>query len=157
MNFLISHYTFSIQDKYSEGHRVTRAEALALNRVRTENVRELARREWKIRGLADREGLVSGSELRLFQAVVEDIDLRYSFRESEPRRARSGSLEAEIDGLARAKAEEWLNAGGEDEGFDQEVERLKGDPEVIREAGERFERKLFVAKQSIGELLGEEG
>ncbi len=135
MKFQVNGQEFSIPPAYHPGHRLTQAEAQALEGLRLE----------KLRGaLKGRRGLS--------QAEVEAFAERWTF-EPKPAGWREGELEKEARGLAelRVGAETGLMPG--DLGWEGAVAQAMLDPQLKQEARERVEARREILRRELDALV----
>lgn len=142
-----THYQFSLEAPYSEGHTITRAEAQALNQLRLENVRENCRPAFakEAGSLAIASDLLSDEALERVQQAVDQYDQEYQFKEILEHSPKLGAVEKEALILARSRLS--------DEASEQEIEILASTIDLLAEARERVEIRNKVTSAAMEELL----
>lgn len=139
----IKGYQFHISAPYSEGQRLGEAEALHLNDLRADNVRN------NLKKLVDdacamlRQGeLLDTSTLAELQAQITRYDANYSLQLKHQAKPRIGMIELEALAIAEAKLEEELRKPGAAELAPRDKEiiirQYAGLPEVLELARARI-------------------
>ena len=103
MKIQISHYEFTLSDRYRDGSVIDANEAKALNVERGERIRNkvqrwMARQKWP-------EGVLTGEPLERLRAYVAEQNEGFAFETRDKPKAKSGTLEAEMKEVAREWAE----------------------------------------------------
>lgn len=143
---VISHYSFSFPDRYQPGHRLTPEEALALNQLLGENIRNNVD-QWV--GAAP-AGILSVEDLEALQHRIADYAEGYQFS-GRTAVYRPSGLERELAQVAGEKLTQTGLVPGDD-GWEAGLTELEGDQEVQQEARKRLEVKRDVARASLVEL-----
>ena len=148
MKIRMKGYTFNLSEPFQAGTVISKAEAQALNALRSENIQN------NLRVLVDRAAaelpentLLSTETLAELQAKLTEYDHKYQFVERHQSRGRVGDIEAEAAQIARervmaemALAEvEW-----EEPQIAAQVAQYEGLPAVIEEARQRVQAKRSV-------------
>lgn len=137
-------HDFPIERQYHEGHTLTAGEAMAMNQLLVENIRNNVY-GWVVREARGSSILTSEQHADL-TARISSYANKYQFK-ARPRYVPPSPLEAAIRELARLHAETWGNQNGHDpnssEVYNRYVE-LRTDPVIQNEA-----RQLVLRRESI--------
>ncbi len=127
-------YTFTLSAPYAEGHRLTSAEAQALNDLRAENIGNnfRSRVNEQVARLAPGE-LLAQHVLDGLTAELAGYDAGYQFA-SKTTRTKIGDIEREIQAVAKERAIAQAEAPSQVEGL---IEQFVGLPAVLEEARSR--------------------
>ena len=159
MFFSLGPHSFPVSAPYSEGHRLTPAEAAALNQLRTDNIKRTVRKEWEKRRY-HAAYVLKDAELAHAQMFVRDLDTRYEFKSKDRGEGEGGSLEAEIALVALGLVEAEIRASADSEYWtlrqiELRVEERMSEAGVVELARERMRKKIKVNQGRIEDLLGE--
>ena len=151
----ISQYTFELPIHYHAGEPLGEGEALALNALRAENVRNNVD-QW----VAEAENMTPGGVLRPdaqaeLQARIADYDRDYKFPLTRRSRRPPPALERAMTILSEIKSAEWAQARGfelTDPRVEAERQRLLASPELRAEAQRKVEAERAVAQAGLAAL-----
>lgn len=154
----IRQHAFSFPARYQPGHPLTEAEAHALNQLLAENIRnnldgQVAK---AIEALPAGQTVLPAPVHASLAAKFQDYAARYQFALRAPGRERKGPIELELEGLALAKAEEFMVARGlewEDPAVQQTLAEALLDPELSALARERINHRQRVAQSALADLV----
>lgn len=149
----ISQYQFEISEPFQEGHQLSSQEALALNALRAENIRNLLAH--KVRAAVEEAGgkLLGQAALAALREEASKLDRDYRFgnRRTVP---RQGAIEREAKVIARSlllSSKEGRDLEGED--LDRAIERASKMEDILAEARQRLEEQAQIANATLAELL----
>lgn len=157
----VGSYSFTIEDPYSEGHRLSAAEAKALNSQRTERVRNIIYKRLNARlsaeGLEPGGGLLSASDLRDFTNEVKELDRDFSFVPHLNGKVNRNTVQAEIYEVALEVTRARMRQNSIGELDENEVEmnaRLAcSEVNVIEEGRRRFTAHQEITKLALADLM----
>lgn len=141
-------YAFQVQAPYSEGHVLTRAEAQALNVLRSENIQNNLRQAFADEAgkCVENNNLLTQEALDRVQEIVSKYDENYQFVEAHEPKPKLGALEREARNIAIGKLEDGAS--------EEEIAALAETIDVLTEARERLEAQARIASSSMEDLLG---
>ena len=170
MLILISSYHFNISAPYTEGHRITQAEADVLNAARADGITRKAERvfrKWDKARAAGAVGILPPEEQALFARRVAEIDRDFELTDREgnislgiagsSEKFKPGTFQAELRLCSLKALEERELAQGikltdaQRITFLREVER---DPAHQSLAARRLEEKKKVSADAVLRLMG---
>lgn len=157
MTLTMSYYEFEIKKVYHEGMGMTQAEASILNSTRREEIRLAASKELHRMRPMGEGGLLAQGQIEALSLLVKDLDENFQFRIKPSGKARSGSLNQEIQLVAMERVEQEARKHGiqlSSEKFDQAVQEWAQDKAIIGEARRRFEERLKLNALPLAEIFG---
>jgi len=148
MKIRIKGYTFTLSEPFQAGTVINKAEAQALNSLRSENIQNNLRSmvEKAGAGLGPNE-LIPTETLVEIQAKLTEYDLAYQFAEKKQPRSRLGDIEEEARVIARERVQIELNrdelggASWTEEQIEFQVNQYAELPAVIEEARQRVQAR----------------
>lgn len=145
MHIQIRQYQFPISEPFAEGHKLTVAEARALNMYRADRIRRILWRKVELAVASLPEGtLLAETHLGSLRAEAKRIDEAYSFSAAgNGYREKTGTIEVEARRLVE-------DLGGLSE---EEVKAKALDPKILEEARIRVEARSRIAAAALLELL----
>lgn len=151
MRILISHYQFDLGEWFAEGHRLTAAEAEAVNEWRSRCIIWNFQRavSTAARHLPTGEFL-SDETLAELQRQISELDKRYIYRRQADR--RQGAIEAAAEEIARRETHASLQRRGEflnDADFQKAVDEMAALPSTRSLAREVLKAKRGVVRQTL--------
>ena len=153
MKIQLSRYEFTLSDRYREGSIMSAAEAKALNVLRGERIRNRVA-QWLRRAAPDGE-ILTGAKREEMNAWVARIDSNFEFEARDRAKAKSGSLDMEIEEVARERAATLARErgrAGDQELIGELFQALLEDASVEAEAAARIEARIEVAKAGLADL-----
>lgn len=150
----ISGHPFEVADRYAEGHTLTANEALALNQMRRENIRNNTAKKVK-------EFVDGGGNAADFQAQLDEITAAYEFGARTVGGASTASRDpvaVEARAIARSAVNAAIKAAGKkrkdfsDEQYNAAVEKAAAREDILAQAQERVAQKQSIAAVDLGDL-----
>lgn len=154
MKIQISHYEFTLSDRYRAGSVLEANEAKALNVERGERIRNKVQR-WMSRQNFPEGQVLVGEPLERLRAYVAEQDEGFAFEVRDKPKAKVGTLEAEIQEVAQewAETEARKMGRGTDQGLIRQLaQEYAENPRAEVEAAERIEARRAVALAGIADL-----
>src|SRR5215472_4253233 len=141
----IQQHSFQLSDPYQEGHRLTAAEAAALNTLRAENIRNNMSKV--LRGLGSKA--LQGKALQDFTQRVELYDQQYKFF-TRTEKKNLDQLEKKVQEVAKERArEEAIKRGLPPLDGIFLIDELAQRDDVRQEALHRLEVEQRVAQEAF--------
>ena len=142
----------TIGQPYEEGQTINAAEAKALNQTRAENVSNAMRK--KVKELANEDGTFSDGAAAEARKMIEEYDANYEFTLASVGGGRRtvDPLEKECIAVARAAISAELKKQGvkikdvPKEKLDENIERYKDHPEIVKLAKKRLKEREQLAE-----------
>lgn len=159
----IRQHSFELSEPFREGHRLSAAEASALNSLRAENIRNNAARELT-RAAHGASGPLGPSALAKFTAWVEAYDREYRFAERSVRKAQGGGaagsapFDRALRAIATREARVMANRQGRELGeaeLEVTVVALMGLSELQAEAAAEVSAAQAIAEEALEDILSE--
>ncbi len=156
MQIRIKSYTFSLSEPFQPGTVITKAEAQALNDLRSENIQNNLRK-----AVADAVAVLGPDELLSQEALAElqakftAYDNSYTFTERHTPKPRLGDIEAEARAVARERVEVLARRVGEtlsEADVDAAVAEMAGLPAIVEEARMRVSARRRVLGEGLDSL-----
>lgn len=150
----VGSYSFSVSEPYMEGHRLTAAEAKALNSQRTERVRNIISKRLKTKFGGK---LLLPQELLEFNSEAALVDRDFSFVAHASTQVQRNTLQGAIwDVALEAARERLLRTMDEpsDEQIEEAAKALLDDVNIISEGRRRFSAIQEVTKSALADLMG---
>lgn len=149
-------YQFQISDPFQAGHSLSEAEAIALNGLRAENIRNnLASQVAKATANLPAGTLLGQDELQTLAELAAKYDSEYEFGPKR-RYTRQGPIEAEAKQIARARVVAAARQAGTTLSQDElivQIERLAQADDVLVEARQRVQDSQQIASAALESLL----
>lgn len=155
MQIRIKQYSFSLPDIYAPGHVLTESEAIALNGLRAENIRNNFVKKWPKLTAETESRLLTADELAGLQGELSAQASRYRFAERNGGRRQQGGLAIMIKAVAEEFAWEihQREVVQTQAGWETLLEKFLLDPAVQAEARKRWEEKERVTSAGLEDLL----
>lgn len=148
MKILVHSHKFEISEPYAPGHKLTQAEAKALNSLRARRIARQA--DYKLhRGV-----LTSPKQLELAQGVVTDLDKNFSFEGQRSPSPRPSAFETKLWEVARERVQETLGHYPSEISGGDLFQSMLNHPEVREEALRRASLAQELAETQMAEILG---